>query len=167
MSQLKKLTDDVVGIAVDALLIMNGTTTTLDVKNWLRDRGYFAKQDQVSVMVSDYYECDILLETEKNKVYTISRRLENGHYVYFLEFVEEYSDEEEDKPVVTVDNAPCVVLGPTIVNQATRPVTPARPDGLTNRQYIAMYMNVSSAQLGRELGISAASVRAYKANINR
>lgn len=48
MSNRKSITKDAVKEAAEDLIKQNGETTTLDVKNSLRNSGYFAKQDEVS-----------------------------------------------------------------------------------------------------------------------
>jgi hypothetical protein len=47
------ITRDLVGRFARALVTLNGSTTTLDVKNALREQGFFAKQDQVSAYLND------------------------------------------------------------------------------------------------------------------
>lgn len=50
---MKTITRDVVREFANSLITLKGSTTNLDVKNALRDRDYFAKQDQVREFMLD------------------------------------------------------------------------------------------------------------------
>lgn len=52
MTRFRNLTDDAVHAAALATAVATGTTTTLDVKRHLRDRGYWALQDEVSARLA-------------------------------------------------------------------------------------------------------------------
>lgn len=53
---MKNLTDQAVIDAAKQLIAQNGSTTTLDIKNELRDQGYFATQNQVSAMMFNNFQ---------------------------------------------------------------------------------------------------------------
>lgn len=50
---MKNLTSYAVELAMNLLIHTNGQTSTLEVKNLLRDQGYFAKQEDVSVAMRE------------------------------------------------------------------------------------------------------------------
>jgi len=53
---MKNLTDQAVIDVAKDLISKNGSTTTLDIKNELRDQGYFATQNQVSTMMFNNFQ---------------------------------------------------------------------------------------------------------------
>lgn len=53
---MKKLNLTAVATMTDLLIHTNGSTTTLDVKNALRELGYFAEQTVVSEMMNELYD---------------------------------------------------------------------------------------------------------------
>jgi len=53
MKDLKNLTSYAVETAMNLLIHTNGMTSTLEVKNLLRDQGYFATQDFVSIAMRE------------------------------------------------------------------------------------------------------------------
>jgi len=53
---MKDLNDQAVIDVAKDLIAKNGSTTTLDIKNELRDQGYFATQNQVSAMMFNNFQ---------------------------------------------------------------------------------------------------------------
>lgn len=90
----KQLTDAVVGTVFDWALLDNGYVTTLDVKNYVRSKGYWATQDIIREALEREYETaqDLVFEIEKDKWMKVSVRhvSTNGttHKEYYLEEVE-------------------------------------------------------------------------------
>lgn len=52
----KNLTKEVVKNYAQALMLQNDTTTTLDVKEVLRERGYYATQEEISEIMKTLCE---------------------------------------------------------------------------------------------------------------
>jgi len=104
MSKLTLTRNDVRAVA-HALMVLNGETTTLDVKEALRKKGFWATQDQVREFMLDV--------TQKDG--DVAYRDDNGQYrVYYL----------VNAPVATVT----VVAGPVPLIAHTLPaVTPLAP----------------------------------------
>lgn len=71
---MKSLTRDAVGIMARAMIMLNGATTTLEVKNKLRDAGYWATQAQVREFMLDITSNDgDLVYDDSNGVYRVYR----------------------------------------------------------------------------------------------
>jgi hypothetical protein len=74
---MKKLTDFAVQSAMDLLIHTNGKTSTLEIKNFLRDLGYLANQNKVHEIVdglfsSDHeYKFDRVVEQKNNIKYNV------------------------------------------------------------------------------------------------
>jgi hypothetical protein len=66
MSTYLTVTKEVVAEFFNALLVVNGETTTLDVKRLLRDRGYFATQTHTSALVVEIAEENGVEYTDNN-----------------------------------------------------------------------------------------------------
>ncbi|MEH0158631.1 hypothetical protein V6R21_31610 [Limibacter armeniacum] len=57
---MKRIDLDIVRRATEELLLDNMYTTTLDVKNYLREKGFFALQADVSDMMDELYHLGFL-----------------------------------------------------------------------------------------------------------
>jgi len=164
-TNMKKVTMDVIAIVVNWALLDKGVITTLEVKNYLRSKGYFALQSEISKLMEEYQadfeDSDFLLEIG-DKLYTIDFRTAGNHKEYFLLEVE--VDTVADLDDVSFVQA--TVAQPRNMNivQAPSAITVLLDDP---RAFIEKNMNMSSYDLAKILEISTASVRAYKANINR
>ena len=53
---MKQLTEQAVQTMMDLLIQTNGSTTTLDVKNALRELGYFAEQSTIHEMMEAIFD---------------------------------------------------------------------------------------------------------------
>jgi len=73
MKTLKKLTVDVVRYTMFIMTDLNKTVTTLEVKNKLREMGYYAEQNEVKSFMNDIYN-DTLLYVRAN----------SDNYRYFI-----------------------------------------------------------------------------------
>jgi hypothetical protein len=87
----KQLTQNAVFLAMSFLIEANGSTTTLEVKNMLRDHGYYATQDEVSnIMSLCFDENDTFLRTNEN----------GGYYTYTtIESVQNVGTTDDDTTV--------------------------------------------------------------------
>lgn len=110
---MKKLTTFAVETVLDLLIHTNGQTSTLEVKNKLRDLGYFAEQNNVRKMVEDIFtinafEDKYVCQTGSYKTYKFSDDFiaDNDQYEY-----------AED-----VDNATLIKAGMTVSQNAAGPV---------------------------------------------
>lgn len=92
---MKNLTTFAVSGVMDLLIHTNGQTTTLEVKNQLRDLGYFANQDEVHSIMNSIYEND-----SDNK-YT--REVLNSKYNVYS-FDEEYLNDNPEYDVAADTN---------------------------------------------------------------
>lgn len=70
---MKPLTKQAVRDAAEALFTENGQTTTLDVKNRLRTNGYFALQQEVSVLMDELSQ-ELSWEFMHNGAFRIYRK---------------------------------------------------------------------------------------------
>lgn len=70
MKQLKTLDKETIRETAMHLMALHGTTTTLEIKQWLRAQGYLAFQAEISVMMDEIwleegwvYDCNGLFRT--------------------------------------------------------------------------------------------------------
>jgi hypothetical protein len=90
----KKITMDVIGIIVDWALLDAGTITTLEIKNYLRSKGFDARQKEVSELLNAYKEtfmangCTYEID-DKEYIINVKDTSTNGvaHRLYYLEEV--------------------------------------------------------------------------------
>lgn len=168
-TKFKKLTRDVVSVAFTWLLVTNKKATSLEVKNVLRNIGYWATQRDVSAFLisiyKEYADWNITIETEDGKSFVQQKNVFTPgtapHVEYFLSVLvddedEDECDDEEDEPDTD-----------TVTTAA--PVVPLK-DAIV--AVIRSYNNLSSALIAQILNArgyatTANQVRAYKANINR
>lgn len=102
--QLKSVTEQDIVNAVTALIDINGATTTLEVKTYLRDKGFKVDQETVHKTLNDMYESDYLSfkmksETIPGKGTVQFRNYTEGSEYYTLEqmgFVPAEDDEDDD-----------------------------------------------------------------------
>jgi hypothetical protein len=136
---MKKLSIDVVAIVANYLILVYGSTTTLDVKDNLRNLGFKANQEEVSSFLAEYQEAfeaqNFVFESDEKDFTLVYEVIAQGRKSF-----RRYSFEEVVEDVV---------------------------DGtdLDPKTYIAAHMNDNSADLATKLGISKGSVIAYKSNI--
>lgn len=89
--------DDVKRVATD-LIKMHGHTTSLDVKTELRNRGFWATQDEVALHMSHIYK-----DLNWKRVWTFNTCTDGhftctiGHYTYTSDDANKWWDEEEDE----------------------------------------------------------------------
>lgn len=109
---MKVLTKDAVQLTATLLIHTNGTTTTLEVKELLREVGYKAAQQQVSDLMNEIYDEQTIELERKNS--------DNGRYqVYSFgpDMIDEYGIAEEEgapAPAVTMAQAPFVSGSPIL-----------------------------------------------------
>ena len=74
-TQRKKLDPLAIRFIATALILANGSTTTLDVKNSLRRRGYEARQEDVSqwLLVICFWESWAVKDNGKHRVYSFPK----------------------------------------------------------------------------------------------
>lgn len=99
---MKGLTLSAVEWMMDLLIHTNGQTTTLEVKNALREIGYYAEQNAISTMMNELYEAN----NEDVKLYNCDNSGEYKIYSYTdiitsqvptaVDVVIEDEDEDED-----------------------------------------------------------------------
>lgn len=92
----KFVSEEDIQMAFEYLLEMNGKTTSLDVKENLREQNFYVTQEMVSDCIKENYT-----EWYDGNVY---RDYENNHYVYYSNSVEEDDDQinnEEENDVDT------------------------------------------------------------------
>ena len=89
MTRYKTLTPDVVRDAAEALMLTNGTTTTLEVKNRLRNAGFWAVQSTVSAYmreIATYRGWQVVAE-QRFRIYALPAQAsfaETGYHLLFL-----------------------------------------------------------------------------------
>ena len=93
METKTKLTITAVNSAMDLLLLSNGKTTTLEIKNLLRDLNFYATQENVHNFVEEIY-------LNNNSIY--ERYIKNEYYIY--RFIQIINDEDDEDDVHVVDN---------------------------------------------------------------
>ena len=114
---MKNLTNLAVLTVMDLLIHTNGQTTTLEIKNQLRDLGYLANQDKVHEMVEAIYDAD------DEDDYKYDRNVVNSKYnVYsfsqtFIDANPEFSS--DDKKTATVTGTPVFTNNNAGVNTVT------------------------------------------------
>jgi hypothetical protein len=168
-TKFKQITRDVVAVAFAWLLVTNKKATSLEVKNLLRNSGFWATQRDVSAFLisiyKEYTDWNITIETEDGKSFVQQKNVFTPgtapHVEYFLSVLvddedEDECDDEEDEPDTD-----------TVTTAA--PVVPLK-DAIV--AVIRSYNNLSSALIAQILNArgyatTANQVRAYKANINR
>lgn len=98
---MKKITLFYVQTVMDNLIITNGQTTTLDVKNSLRNMDFFAEQAQVKEFMDCIYDTDVnkYKRTQTGQFFTYS----------FIEEAEEIDDDDDDDDV-TIDRDPLQIF---------------------------------------------------------
>ena len=80
MAKLKKITYDVVKEVAESLIASNTTTTTLDVKEELRTRGYIANQSEVSSMMDKVSsDCNFSIDNSNGTYRIFSTSLSSGN----------------------------------------------------------------------------------------
>lgn len=74
-AQRKKLDPLVIRFVATALILANGSTTTLDVKKSLRQRGYEARQADVSqwLLVICFWESWAVKDNGKHRIYSFQK----------------------------------------------------------------------------------------------
>lgn len=143
---------DIIAIIMQWGILDQGKITSLEVKNYLRSKGYFATQEAVSLAMTEIIKDSIAnghIWDIDGKEFVMAVRLETSprsHREYFFNEINAVKPE------------------PKVTTPAPKPVVASKMDP---RGYIAAHMGLSSCQLAHILGISSASVRAYKANISR
>lgn len=153
---MKKLSMDTVNTVAEFLILTLGTTTTLDVKNNLRKLGFKADQAEVSDLME--------------KIYTARKDGEYAPYeldgnVVDLTYVNKSAAGNTFRVYSFVNPKATVAAATAAPAVKATTATAAKPANA--RDYISKNMHTDSATLAKKLGISAASVRAFKANINR
>ena len=127
---MKNLTKQDVLDAAQVLILANGQTTTLEIKNLLRSNDYFAKQAEVSTLVQELVDDDELEISGSNGIYRT--------YVSVTPLLDE--DEDDDNNDTSNTSVPAVQTPvPTVSTPVTAikhqdgNVTPAKPipSGLT------------------------------------
>jgi len=170
----------------------SGKVTSLEVKNYLRNKGYSAKQADVSKAMAQILEENTVMGAAwdiDNIAVTMEARdvKTNGvaHKEYYFEVIPTFAcDTEEgalpedclecpdlDNCKAAESNAMDAIsdLLDSVAKTVKAPVAsaPAKPSLMDPRAYIRANMGTDSRILASDLGISVASVRSYKANITR
>jgi hypothetical protein len=176
-TKFKKLTRDVVSVAFTWLLVTNKKATSLEVKNVLRNIGYWATQRDVSAFLisiyKEYADWNITIETEDGKSFVQQKNVFTPgtapHVEYFLSVLVDDEDEDECDGcgMCECDDEEDEPDTDTVTTAA--PVVPLK-DAIV--AVIRSYNNLSSAQIAQILNArgyatTANQVRAYKANLNR
>lgn len=107
---MKKLTTFAVETVLDLLIHTNGQTSTLEVKNKLRDLGYFAEQNNVRKMVEDIFTSGVAHE-DKYVCETASYKT----YKFADDFI---ADNDQFEYAEDVDNAVLIKAGMTTSQNA-------------------------------------------------
>jgi hypothetical protein len=108
-----KLTDTSVCTMLDLLIHTNGTTTTLEVKNELRNLGYFAEQSKVSEIMEILFTETTNYVRDNSKTnhfvysWTVSHELNVGGYASKLD---DSSDDDDDDTVIVPVLVPVSVV---------------------------------------------------------
>jgi hypothetical protein len=150
---MKQLSRDVVNTVMEFLILTFGKTTTLDVKQNLRKLGFEASQSEVSDFMDEIFQCweeDYSYELDGEEVeliFTVEAQNRKSFRVYSFSEIVPCDDEDSDDSEIEDELEDEVDIDP--------------------RTYIAQNINRPSSLLAQALGISVASVAAYKANLNR